>query len=398
MNNVINKLNTHHKFGIKLGLENIKKVLNKLNNPQNNYQIIHIGGTNGKGSTCAILNKCLLAAGYKVGLYTSPSLMEITDMFVINEKQITLDQLDKYYECVNIAAKILDINLTLYEVTTSIMFLYANDCNVDYLILEVGLGGQFDATNIVTPKLSAITNVNIDHTNILGDTLLEIASEKAGIIKENIPFFTSESNLEIISVFNSISNNIHLVEMPQEYKLNSNQFTTSITTNNTNFELSLYGEHQVTNFMLAKKILNFLNIDDDIIKTSVQNVKHIGRIEKISSNIIFDGAHNPAAATSLVNSLANNFTNINIIFSILNDKEVKEVVEILQTLSTNITFIPLTNIIRGMNINDFKQYQFKNIKISSRLEEAVDEERLNLVCGTFYLYPLLIEYIKNRKE
>lgn len=390
MSKIKNKIESHSKFGIKLGLENISLVLNQLDNPQSDLSIIHIAGTNGKGSVSSMISSCLQAAGYQVAKYCSPYLITFNEMFVINEQQISDSELELFYQQVVNGAKRLAIELTLYEVTTAIMFLYAKAHQVDYLVLEVGLGGRLDATNVVTPIISAITNISLDHTQILGDTIAEIAAEKAGIIKPGVPLFTTETNQEAINVFESKTNKLNLINSKLESKLNYDKFRTEVIIEGQQYEVNLFGVHQVKNFALSYHILKYLKINEEAIRTGMETIRHPARLEQISNNIIFDGAHNPASAQALVDSLIGYKGTINIIFSILKDKEIVSIVNILSQLSTNLTFIPQPELERGLSEVEFRRLNLDNVTIADTIEAGLISDQLNLVCGTFSLYSKLV--------
>lgn len=396
-NNIIEKLENHAKFGIDLSLERVNKVLFAMGNPQEQLEVIHIAGTNGKGSVSNYIYSALRANGYSVGKYCSPYLENVTEMFTINEKQISLAELDKYYRMIEQQSEQLNISLTLYEVTTVIMFLFSCDSKIDYLVLEVGLGGRLDATNVVNPAVSVITNISLDHTAILGDTIEKIAYEKAGIIKPNVPLFTTCTQPEVLEIFKKKADDMHIVDTNYKFNLDFDNFLTKVEIDDIEYQLGLFGEHQVENFVLARAVLKYLKIDDNIIKKSCTNVKNPGRLERVTSNIIFDGAHNPQAARKLVKTLSASQRDINIIFSILEDKDVVEIVSIFKNLTTNLTFIPLPSVERGLSKDMWLQYQIPNVKVKDSIEDAIQEDSLNIVCGTFKLYPELKQYIANKK-
>lgn len=394
MSNITQIIETRSKFGIKLGLDNISVVLDQLDNPQNKVKVVHIAGTNGKGSVSSFIASSMKAANLKVAKYCSPYLVSLTEMFLINDNQISELELEKYYNQIVMAETQVDIELTLYEVTTSIMFLYAANKKVDYLVLEVGLGGRYDATNVVLPEVSIITNISLDHTQILGDTIEAIAYEKAGIIKPGVPLFTTEQSSEALDVFIKITDNITNVRIDNNFKLDPINFETIVYTDDREYNISLYGKHQITNFLLSKAVLDYLQVDDESIRIGCANAVHPARLEKLADNIIFDGAHNPASATALVESLADYPQPINIVFSVLKDKDVKAVVTILSKLSTNLKFVPLPNLERGLSSDEFTQLQLSDVTIVNNLEQAIEDDKLNLVCGTFSLYQLIKAYLK----
>jgi len=197
-------LDSLQKFGMNLGLERISYLLEKLGNPHLKFKSIHVAGTNGKGSTCAMAASILKEAGYKVGLYTSPHLFDYTERIKVNNKDISTKEFKEGLKLVeklssNPATK-PPSNPTIFEVLTAVAFWYFAKKKVDYAIIEVGLGGRLDATNVLTPQVSVITNIDLEHTEILGKTLAKIAGEKAAIIKPGVPIVTAETKREPLAV------------------------------------------------------------------------------------------------------------------------------------------------------------------------------------------------------
>jgi dihydrofolate synthase/folylpolyglutamate synthase len=199
----INWLYSFEKFGIKLGLERITYICTKLEDPQNNYKIIHVGGTNGKGSVSKFLESILVKSGHNVGVYTSPHLQRFSERFVVNNEEISESELVLLIEKVKPIVDDMVVNNntpTFFEIVTAMAFQYFKDKKVEFAIIEVGLGGRFDATNIVNPMITIITNVSLDHQDRLGNKIEDIAFEKAGIIKSEIPVITAATGtaLDII--------------------------------------------------------------------------------------------------------------------------------------------------------------------------------------------------------
>ena len=301
-------------FGIKEGLERIKELTAALGEPQNFYKTIHVAGTNGKGSVCAMLAEMLKAHGLRVGLFTSPHLESYCERIKIDGKNISendfAEMIFRVKEC-NVVA-------THFEVLTAAAFLYFKEQAVDIAVVEVGLGGTFDSTNIITPELSVITNVALDHENILGD-LENIARNKAGIIKENIPVVTGAEgvSLEIIRKV-AAEKNSPLYEVTEPVDV----------------EINLRGDYQRMNAAIAIKAAQILGLDNDKIFSALSCVEWAGRFEVVKTSagvFVIDGAHNPHGAKALRDSLDKIFPQGKRvwIFGALRDKNFGEMIKIL---------------------------------------------------------------------
>lgn len=301
-------------FGIKEGLERINLLAERFGNPQDFFESIHVTGTNGKGSVCAMLSEILQADGKKVGLFTSPHLESYCERMKINGENISESEFAEIIALI----KFLDVPATHFEVLTAAAFAYFASKNVDIAVIEVGLGGTWDSTNIITPKISVITNVALEHEKILGD-LKSIARNKAGIIKKNIPVVTGATGepLEIIrEVARKNNSPLYEVTKPADVKIN------------------LQGEFQKMNAAIAIQTARVLKIPDEKIFSALEKVSWPGRFEIIETNfgkIIIDGAHNPHGAAALRESLEKNFPTgkRNFIFGALADKNIDEMIKIL---------------------------------------------------------------------
>ena len=301
-------------FGIKAGLERINLLIKELGNPQNYFETIHVAGTNGKGSVCAMLSEILQNAGFKVGLFTSPHLESYCERIKINGENILESEFAEILSLI----QSFEIPATHFEVLTAAAFAYFAKNEVNIAVVEVGLGGTWDSTNIITPKISVITNVALDHENILGD-LKSIARNKAGIIKKNIPVVTAATgeSLEIIrDVAKKNNSPLYVVDKPAEVEIN------------------LRGEFQKINAAVAIQVAKILNIPDEKIFSALKKVQWAGRFEIIETNfgkIIIDGAHNPHGAAALRQSLDKNFPDGRriFIFGALADKNIDEMIKIL---------------------------------------------------------------------
>ena len=301
-------------FGVKEGLERIRALADALGQPQNFYRTIHVAGTNGKGSVCAMLAEMLKASGLKVGLFTSPHLESYCERIKINGANIP----ESDFAEMIFRVKACNVAATHFEVLTAAAFEYFKMRAVDAAIIEVGLGGLYDSTNIITPELSIITNVALDHENILGD-LESIAVNKAGIIKPNVPTVTGATGkpLEIIrAVAEEKHSPLYEVTTPAEVEVN------------------LRGEYQKFNAALAIRAAEVLGLDKSAIAAGLSNVEWAGRFEVVETSsgvAVIDGAHNPHGAAALRESLDKTFPSGQRIwlFGVLRDKDFDAMIKIL---------------------------------------------------------------------
>lgn len=302
-------------FGIRPGLERIEKILAKLGNPQKNYATVHVTGTNGKGSVCAMLAEILKADGRRVGLFTSPHLESYCERMKVDGVDITAAEFAAVIE----AVKNCGVAATQFEVLTAAAFEYFSRAAVDVAVIEVGLGGLYDSTNIITPEISVITNVALEHEKILGD-LKNIARNKAGIIKAGVPCVTGAAG-EALEVIRAVA-----------AEKNSALYTTNLSTLSIfpSFHLNLRGSYQKFNAAVAIKAAEVLGVDEKIIRAGLERVEWAGRFEEIGG-VILDGAHNPHGAAALRESLDEIYPTGRRawIFGALADKNFDAMIEIL---------------------------------------------------------------------
>lgn len=324
--------------GSVLGLERVKELLEKLDNPQEKLKCIHVAGTNGKGSVCAIISSILKEAGYKTGMYTSPHLKRFTERFQINTKEISEQRVAKLIEKI----RPFCTDQTFFEVATALAFQYFAEEKVDFLVLEVGLGGRLDATNVILPIVSIITNISLEHTQILGETEEKIAYEKAGIIKKDIPLITLArgDSLKIIKEISREKNSKLFI--PKKYHKTDGNFDIN---SYENLRLNLGGDFQLENASLALKAVDILKkeyqITDEAIKNGLQRVYWPGRFEFIERNILVDCAHNPAGISALskeIRKIRKKYEKIISVVGILKDKDKKTMVEEISSFSDYIIF------------------------------------------------------------
>lgn len=297
------------RVGIKLGLDNIRTLLEAVGNPHTRWPAIHLAGTNGKGSTAAMLEAILRRGGYRVGLYTSPHLIDFSERIRVDRQPVSREVV---IEFVDRLRPVIDaIQPSFFEVTTALAFRYFADCQVDIAIIETGMGGRLDSTNVLTPLVTAITPIGMDHQEYLGDTLEAIAAEKAGIIKPEVPCLTNNRNEEVLAVLRDHCRRrqapfLSLGETPHPPELLSadiegSRFSLQYGTERLeNLFLNLPGAHQLDNALLAVGVIRELRrafpLPEDAIAAGLQDVQWRGRLHRISRNpdIIIDVSHNPA--------------------------------------------------------------------------------------------------------
>jgi dihydrofolate synthase / folylpolyglutamate synthase len=353
-NETVNYLYNLRSLGIKLGLSNTKKVMGILGEPQNSFRSVHIAGTNGKGSTAAAIASILTESGFRVGLYTSPHLLSFTERIKINNHQITEDKvlyLTSYIQDI-IAGP--DLKLTFFEFTTAIAFYYFASEKVDWAVVETGMGGRFDATNVILPDVSVITSIGLDHSEFLGSNLSDIAFEKAGIIKPETPVVTSAQAPEAIKQISDIAEmrNSKLHVYDRDFKgvllsMDDKHITFDYTGYKEfrNLSLPLSGRHQLYNASMAVMTCEILrmvgvHISDISLRNGLSKTAIEGRLERVSENpvIILDGAHNPGAADSLAASIKELFPDkkIIIVIGVMSDKDIEGILKPLMQIAESV--------------------------------------------------------------
>ncbi len=424
-NEAMNYINSSGRFSINLGLERVEKILFLLGDPHKKLKVIHVGGTNGKGSTCAMITSILMEQGYAVGLYTSPYLEEFEERIQINRNNIPKEDLTSLIEEVKIAADkaVMDgcEKPTQFELITCAAFLYFYKKNVDYIVLEVGLGGRLDATNVVCPLVSVITSISYDHTNILGDTIEKIAGEKAGIIKKNVPTIIYPSSYEASKVFQEVcrKNNSRLIKVKKDSvklissSLEGQQLEIKTFANKYSINLSLLGKHQMKNCLMALTTIELLRslrikIDEESIKKGLLNVEWKGRFELIKKEplVIIDGAHNYDGIKSLISSIDEYtiYNRLTLIIGVLGDKYMPEVIEELAKKSFKIICVT-PNSERAKDgetlMQEITKYN-ENVLFIRNYKEAYDtaldscnKDDLLLICGSLYMIGDMRKIIKN---
>lgn len=346
------------KFGIRPGLIRIDEILNRLDNPQNKLKTVHIGGTNGKGSTTTFLRCLLEEQGLRVGTFTSPYVECFNERIAINGEHISDERLVELVAAIKPIIDDMDTveslkNAVEFEILTAIMFQYFLEEKVDIVLVEVGLGGTYDCTNVITPLVSAITTIGYDHVDILGDTIEEIAAQKAGIIKENVPVVVGkveEAAFEVISAYAKKMNSPvfrYQEDFTSKYIQPDSEWGEVFNYRSSELDLShvvisLLGKHQVDNASLAIRMYELISKELELPLSSKDIVKGLkkafwpGRMEKISDEplIVLDGAHNDHAMKVMVNNLKTEFKgqHIHAIFGALSTKDISAMVKDLTSV------------------------------------------------------------------
>ncbi len=414
------------RFGIKPGLERIKQLLDMLGNPQNELKYIHVAGTNGKGSTCAFLSSILKESGLKVGLFTSPFILDFRERFQINEQMISQqDFVDLVEYIIPFAKKMAKYGskLTEFEIITAIAFLWFKRENCDIVILEVGLGGRLDATNVIEKALvSVITSISYDHTNILGNTIKKIAGEKAGILKPGgtLVLYPKQDERVFSTIKNiakSKNNKILLPDIAQISEISLGMPTTQFNYCCEKYSISLLGEHQVYNAVTAITVIkelqknNTFNISEQSIHNGLLKARIPSRFEVLSERplVILDGTHNPGGAEVLSEALQKYLSGKKIIalVGMLKDKDVEQVIKVVAPLISE--FI----VVQPENLRAMDKFELCDLikRFNSRCEVAkdltyavqlvlskLDKDSVGLVFGSLYLAsqmrPILLEKTK----
>lgn len=416
------KVSSLERFGSMPGLERIQLLLDKMGNPERKCRYIHVAGTNGKGSVCTMLAEILRQSGYKVGLFTSPYIIEFCDRISINgemiPKQTVADIIDEIFPLIE-EMQSQELPITEFECVTALGFEYFSRQNCDIVVLETGLGGRFDSTNVISsPIASVITSISLDHTAVLGDSLELIAGEKAGIIKHGGTTVFCPQQPEVNDVIISTAirrcNEIITVDMEQCKVTSSTIEGSKFVYRDKEYEISLSGVHQVKNACTALEALTPLkaagfNITDTAVKQGLKKAFIPARLELLSREplIILDGAHNPSGLESLSKSLREYLGDKRIfcIMSMLKDKAVGEAMVHLEGMFEKVYLVEIDSP-RAMSADELKRIAdkyFKETEIcldkNTAVEKAITQAKASggaaLVCGSLYLASELRNIILN---
>ena len=420
------------RFGSNYGLKRTFRLLELLGNPDKKLKLIHVAGTNGKGSTTAMITKVLRGMGYKVGMYTSPYIEEFEERIQINGENIPKEKfVSLLVEVKEAVEKVIEEGYdhpTEFEILTALMFLYFYREKVDYGVVEVGLGGTLDSTNVLTPIVSVITSISYDHMNILGDTIEEIAKQKAGIIKDNVPVvvYPAEKNVQdvIVKKAEVMNSKIRLVQKNSVKLLYINrddiyqEIQVSTMKNEYKVKLPLLGAHQMINLAVALNTIEVIfegqneKINVELVEKALEDVEWKGRLEVLNKKplIVIDGAYNIDGIKSLSYNVKKYFKykRIILLLGILADKQVDEMIEEITPLAEQVyALTPHSD--RAQLNQELKEKIVKynkNVTAVEDYEEAAikaiseaDEDDLILISGSLYMIgdmrKILVKKLKN---
>lgn len=399
---------------IKNGFTNIIALCKLLGNPQNKCRYVHIAGTNGKGSVSHMMAAVLQTAGYKTGLYTSPHLKDLRERIKINGKEISEDEVVQFIE--KIKPGIEDIKPSFFEITVAMAFEHFSNHNCDIAVIETGLGGRLDSTNIITPEISVITNIGYDHMHILGDTLAAIATEKAGIIKTGVPVVIGETHAETENIFKeaATAKKTEIVFADKELQVanwyyENEELVVEMAlphqVDHKKYRLDLTGNYQTKNVLAVIAAVNVLqqkgwNINETAIAKGLQHAKKItglhGRWEVLGHEprVIIDVAHNPDGVQQLLNQLEiTTYHHLHIVLGMVKDKDVAKVLSMLP--KNAVYYFSNAHVPRALPAGELKEkaatynlhgevFDDVNVAIGAARSRAQKDD-LILVCGSVFL-------------
>ncbi|MFE4426027.1 bifunctional folylpolyglutamate synthase/dihydrofolate synthase [Peribacillus butanolivorans] len=406
-------------LGMNFGLSRMETLLTKLGNPQEGLKYIHIAGSNGKGSTLHYIKEILLAEGIRVASFTSPYLIRMNEQLKINTDEISdNDFVAAFQELWPIVHEMDSAGNgpTQFEILTAMAFSYFSKKEVDLVLMETGLGGRLDTTNVIQPLLSIITSISLEHTNILGNTLAEIASEKAGIIKSGAPIIsgvTAEEPAKVIEE-KAASADVPYYQLGRDFYVNDvkqskhgQSFSISLDNRSIrNIDLQMLGRHQIDNAALAVAAVMLVieGIDEKSIRKGIGEAKWNGRFEKISDEplVIIDGAHNPAGIEVLIETLKTHYPDYTyrFIFSSFRDKDYSHMLHMLEKEAIEIIITEFNHERAADAEKLYKQCSHENKSIDKDWQSAIRKGRQNtgekeilVITGSLYFLSLVREFI-----
>lgn len=404
------------RFGIKLGLDNISEFLSRIGNPQNDFRSVHVAGTNGKGSVCAAIASILKEEGTSVGLYTSPHLIDFRERIMVDGEMISEEDVVRLGESLksemdSMADESEEKQLTFFEFTTGLAFKHFSEAGVDMAVVEVGMGGRLDATNVLRPEVAAITRIGMEHTTYLGRTIEEIAGEKAGIIKRDVPIVSCEKSATPLSVISSVcaakQSPLRLIDRDFSVETTASGLTGSVFDYEgrkpvRRLRIPLIGGYQVENAAMAIAVCEELDargihVSEQSMRNGLSNIVWPARLDIWSREplVIIDGSHNPegvAASTDVLAKLG--LTPITYVVACMSDKDAKGIVRALAPTARRIIATQV-NIGRSANASDIgtiaSEESVGTVEIVTEANEALnravstDAGEGTCIIGSFYL-------------
>ncbi len=387
---------------IELGLERVSALLEELSNPEKDLKVIHVTGTNGKGSVCAYLEKMLIADGFKTGLFSSPELVEKCEQIRLSGKNISEEKLDELIKSTKTACeKVLERKGSYpsqFEILTAVAFMYFKEEKVDFAILEVGMGGEGDATNVIkNTALSIITKISLDHMAYLGDSIEKIARVKSGIIKKGSKVVTCEENRDVLDIIKEKCDgkNAKLFVSKTPLPSGFSEIYEKLSFSGEEITLSLGGINQLCNAAIAIEAAKVLGLSEKSIKAGLETATHKGRFEKIRDNFYFDGAHNKDGAEALNKSLNRYFKDkkISFLMASMKDKDVRGAISTLNGEKSKFFFYTANVPERAMEASEIKKIADSVgakgeafLSLKEAYEAALKEESIIIASGSLYTY------------
>ena len=400
LSSLLKSLYSLQRHGIKLGLEHTYRLLESIGNPHDGLVFIHVAGTNGKGSTCAMISSMLRALGKKVGLYTSPHLLHFNERIRVDGFPISDQEIIMFMN--KAEDDIMQIESTFFETTTAMALDHFKNNEVDVAVIETGLGGSLDSTNVINPVLSVITPVSLDHRDILGEDIVKIATEKAGIIKPGVPLILAEQEKKVERLFqkkaDQVNSEIQIVKSSMVLDIDFDQNGCHFSFESDLYHLPLIGTHQAYNAAMAVKSVQKYDstIKTTELQTGLKTVQWPGRLEKVDNFIYYDVAHNQAGISSVIKTIKRLYPNRPLIglFCLKNDKEF---VLIAKSFQDSMNTVYVTTDKNGLLIDSYRLWEsLKNIGCKSepvdtvsvgiaRMKLKINQGGIGLIFGSHYI-------------
>ena len=386
------------RLGIKLGLEHTFRLLDFIGNPQDDLTMIHVAGTNGKGSTCAMIASILLASGKNVGLYTSPHLIRFNERIRINGYPIPDKQIITFMK--KVGPVIQEIESTFFETTTAMAFDYFKEQKVDVAVIETGLGGRLDSTNVIKPKVTVISHISMDHMDILGKDIEKIANEKAGIIKNNVPLIIAEQTPKVKNILlkKAKGERAPVTELGTISNISATTSGTTFQYKYDQYFTSLIGEHQALNAGLAIECINQFEpkLQNQMIHYGLRKVDWPARIQQLDDRLYYDVAHNEDGLAFFLKTIRSMFPDVPIIglFCLKGDKELNSLTKNLSGQFSKLFVTTDQNrlLLSSQNLSEkLKNFGIKNEPVGSvssginKLKALIKDAGVGVIFGSHYI-------------